>query len=188
MKHYTYATRRPSQGLPEVVCVKEARKLLVHVDHVDVPLAVIPYDCLGPLAVPLVPLEVDAQAAVDLEPQQDLVVDGVPPPGGGGGVALDALQLQLVQAGLEVGGGEGEALGVRLGVGGGLCGPELERVEARDARRVVRRRVRRHQVVVPRRVRRQLPAELLERRLGLARPEVARLLERREGLCDARDG
>lgn len=90
MKHYTSVTR-PLQSLPEVVCVKEARKLLVHVDHVDVPLAVVPYHRLGPLPVPFVPLEVDAQATVHLEPQKHLVINGIPSSGRGSRITLNAL-------------------------------------------------------------------------------------------------
>src|SRR5699024_8039440 len=69
-----------SQGLPKVVCVKEARELLVHVDDVDVALAVVAHHGTGPLAVAAVALNVDAQAAIHLEPQEDLIIDGVLPP------------------------------------------------------------------------------------------------------------
>lgn len=152
----------------------------------DVALAIVSHDGLGPVAVPLVALNVDAQAAVDLEAQEDLVVDGIPATGGGGIVAaVDALELELLQAGLEVGGRLGEALDLDLGVAGGLGRAELARVEPRNVRRVVGRRVRRHEVVVLRRPRRQLSRELLERCFGLAHPQVARLLERRQGFADA---
>lgn len=104
-----------SQRLPEVVRVEEAGELLVEVDDVDVAAAIIPDDGLGELAGGggggsisasgaagglLVALEVDAEAAVDLEAEEDLIVDDVV---GGGGLALDALNLELLEAGGEVG-------------------------------------------------------------------------------------
>lgn len=174
------------QRLPEVVGVKVPRELLVHVHHVHIALAIVAHDRLRPLAVPPIALQVNPQAAIHLQAQQHLVVDGIPP--ALRGIALDALQLELLQAGGQVGGLQGEALGIVLGVGGGLCGAELDRVEAGDVGGVVGGHVRLDQVVVARRLRAELPRELLERRLGLAHAQVARLLQRRQGLLDARDG
>ncbi|KAJ6444287.1 tetratricopeptide repeat 11 Fission 1 protein [Purpureocillium lavendulum] len=134
-------------------------------------------------------------AAVDLEAQQHLVVDRVsaaPAVGTAAAAAafggrLHALQLELLQAGGEVGGARGEALGLHLGVGGGLGGAELARVERCNVRCVVLgRRVRGRDVVVLRRQRPQLPRELAQRRLGVAHPQVARLLQRRQRLRHAR--
>lgn len=97
-----------------------------------IPLAVVPHDGAAELAVLCVALDLDAEGAVDLEAQEDLVVDGVAAALLVVGGAVEALDLELLQAGVEVGGLLGEALGLHLGVGGGLCGAEFCGVEAGD--------------------------------------------------------
>lgn len=176
----------PSQRIPEVVRVKVPRELLINVHDVDVALAVIPHDSPTPLALVLVALDVDPQAAVHLEPQQDLVVDGVPP--ARGLIALHALQLQLLEPGVQVCGLLRQPLRLDLGVARRLGRPELLRVEAGNLAGVVGRRVAGHEVVVLRGERVELPRELLEGLLGVADPQVARLLQRRQRLVDPRDG
>lgn len=149
---------RPSQlqRLPEVIRIKEARELPIQVDDVDVAAAIVPHDGLGELAaaaaapaaaaVLLVPLELDAQAAVDLEAQQDLVVDGVA--AARGVLALDPLHLELLEPRRQVRLLRRQPLRLHLQVRRRLRGPELLRVEPRDLARVRRRRVRRHELLV----------------------------------------
>lgn len=48
------------KSLPEVVCIEESRKLLVHVDNMNISLAVISNHRLGPLAVSVIALDIDA--------------------------------------------------------------------------------------------------------------------------------
>lgn len=62
------------------------------------------------------------------------------------------------------------------------------RVEARNGRRVVGKGVRRDQLAVLRVDRVELARELLERRVGVADVQLARLLQRRERFADAPDG
>lgn len=140
-----------------------------------IPLAVIPHHRPRPFAVLFVPLNIDAQAAIHLEPEQHLVIHGVP--SARRGIALDALQVQLLQPRRQVRRLQRQALGLGLGVARRLGGAELVRVQARNRRRVVGRRVRRHQVVVLRCRGVELPRELLQRRLGVALAQLARLLQ-----------
>lgn len=141
-----------------------------------IPLAIIPHHSARKLPIPLVPLDIDAQAAVHPKPQQDLVLDGVARAAAAAAAALDALQLQLLQARAQVRQLARQALRLHLEVGRGLCGAELLRVEARDLGRVLGGRVRAHQLRVLRLQRAQLPRELLERRVRLLPLQVARLL------------
>lgn len=149
-----------------------------------VPLAVVPHHRLGPLPVPLVALNVDPEAPVHLEPQKDLVVDRVPPPRGL--VALDPLQLQLLQPGVEVRGLLREPLGLHLRIARGLGRPELLGVQPRDLGGVVGGRVRRGEVLVLGCEGVELPVELLERRLLVPEVQVPGLLERGQRFADSR--
>lgn len=149
-----------------------------------IPLPIIPHHRTRKLPIPLIPLDIDAQAAIHPKPQQDLVLDGVPStirvP-----APLDALQLQLLQARAQVRELAGQALRLHLEVGRGLCGAELLRVEAGDLRGVLGGRVRRHQLRVLRLQGAQLPRELLQGLVGLLPLQVARLLQGREGVVYA---
>lgn len=147
-----------------------------------IPLAIIPHHSARKLPVPLIPLDIDAQAAIHPKAQQDLVLDGVAGPAV---PALDALQLQLLQARAQVRQLAREALRLHLEVGGGFGGAELLRVEARDLGRVLGGRVGRHELRVLRLQRAQLPREFFQRRVGLLPLQVARLLEGREGVVYA---
>ena len=179
-------TTPPLELRPEVVCVKVPRELLVHAHDVHVTLAIVPHHGPRPLAILLVPLNVDAQAPVHLEPEEDLVIHRVPPPGGL--VALDALDFELLQPRAQIRRALRQSLRLHLRVAGGFRRAELDRVEARNVRGVVGGRVRRREVVVLGAQRIQLAGELLEGRLGLADAQLPRLLEGRDGLIDARDG
>lgn len=155
-----------SNRLPEVIRVEEARELLIDIDNVDIALAVIPHNRLAELAprpvLGLVALDINTQAAVDAEAQQHLVVDGVA--AALVGHALDALQLELAQAALQVGGAGREALRLDLEVRGRLGRAELLRVEARDLRGVRRGRVRGRELLVLRLLRVELAREFCGRR------------------------
>lgn len=63
--------------------------------HIALP--VIPHHRLLPLSTFLIPLDINAETPVYLEPQQHLVVDRIPPPACL--IPLDALELQLLQPG-----------------------------------------------------------------------------------------
>lgn len=186
LKQESKPTRRSSQRRPEVIRVKVPRKLLIQIHNMHIPLAIVPHHRPPPLTPILVPLNINPQAPIHLQPQEHLVVHGVPPPRGL--VALHPLQLQLLQARAQVRGPLRQALRLDLGVAGGLGRAELLRVEAGDLGRVVRRRVARHQVVVLRGERVELPRELLEGGLGVVDAQVARLLQGRDGVVDAPDG
>ena len=158
-----------------------------------VALAVIPHNGAGEIAIAAaLALDLDAQTAVDLQTQQDLVVQGrvaaAVAAGGARVPALDALGLELLQAGREVGGGAAEALGLHLEVGRGLGGAELLRVEPRDLGRVRRRRVRRRQLLVLRLQGVQLSRGFLQGVLGVAHAQVPRLGKSGQGIMDSRDG
>lgn len=102
-----------------------------------IPLAIIPHHRPRKLPIPLIPLDIDAQAAIHPKPQQDLVLDGVPPASTISVPALYALQLQLLQARPQVRQLAGQALRLHLEVGRGLGGAELLRVEPGDLRGVL---------------------------------------------------
>lgn len=116
------------ESLPEVVCVKESRELLVHVDNMHVPFAIIPNNSLGPLTIPLVPLNVDAQASIHLEPQQHLVINWISASSISCRIALHALKLQLAKTSLEVSGRQSKALSVGFSISGSFGGTKFQGV------------------------------------------------------------
>jgi hypothetical protein len=114
------------ESLPEVVCVKESREFLVHVDNMHIPFAIIPNNSLRPLPIPLVPLNVDAQAPVHLEPQQHLIINWISASSISCRIALHALKLQLAKTSLEVGGRQSKALSVGLSISSSFGGAEFQ--------------------------------------------------------------
>lgn len=135
-----------SQRLPKIIGIKVARKLLIHVHHMHIPFPIIPHHRARPLPILFIALNLNTQAPIHLETQQHLIINGIPPAALLG--AVDALELQLLQPGGQVGRLLGQALGLHLGVGGGLCDAELVRVEAGNGGRVVGGRVGGEELVV----------------------------------------
>lgn len=139
------------QSLPKVIGVEEPAKLAIHVHDVHVALAVVPHNRPAenlPVGVALVALNVDAQATVHAQSQQHFVLDGILAAPGDVVAAVDALHLELLQAGGQVGLLLGEALGLDFGVRRGLGGAELLGVEACDFGGVGRGRMRGDEVFV----------------------------------------
>lgn len=151
-----------------------------------IPLPIIPNHRPRPLPILFVSLNLNPQAAIHLQPQQHLIIHRISSPALLR--ALHALQLQLLQPRRQVGRLLRQSLGLHLGVGRRLGNAELVRVEARNGRRVVGKGVRRDQLAVLRVDRVELARELLERRVGVADVQLARLLQRRERFADAPDG
>jgi hypothetical protein len=149
-----------------------------------IPLAIIPYH--GPTELPILPvaLNLDPQTAIHLQPQQHLVLDHatrrLP--------AIHALQLQLLQARVQIRHLGLQPLGLDLGVRRRLGDEELLRVQAGDLVGVRGRAVAGGELCVLRGEGGLLTGEAAEGVLGVAQAQVAGLVEGREGLGDARDG
>jgi hypothetical protein len=174
-----------SQSLPEIIGIKEPRESLVQIHNVNIPLPVIPHHSARKFALLLIPLDIDTQAPIHPQAQQDLVLDGVAAPGPSRIPALDTLQLQLLQPRPEVRQLAREPLRLHLEVRRGLCGAELLRVEPRDLGRVLGGGVRGDQLGVLRLEGAQLPGEFFQGLVGLLALEVAGLLEGGEGVVYA---
>ncbi|KAL2261072.1 hypothetical protein VTK26DRAFT_4725 [Humicola hyalothermophila] len=175
--------------LPEIIGIKEPRKLSIDIHYMHVPFPIIPHHHPAELPVLTVPLNLDAQAPIHLQPQQHLILHAPSPRPALPVVApaLHPLHLELLQARVELGQLGLQALRLHLEVGRGLGDAELLRVEPRDLGRVLRRRVRRRQLRVLRRQRVERPREPPQRPLGLAQPQLPRLLQRGQRFRDARD-
>lgn len=65
-----------------------------------VSLAIISNNRLGPLAIPIITLNVDAQAAIHLESQQHFIINRVSSSGVGSSISFHALKFELTQTGL----------------------------------------------------------------------------------------
>ena len=63
-------------------------------------LAIISNDRLGPLAIPFIPFNVNAQAAIHLESQQHFIINRVSSSGVGSSISFHALEFELTQASL----------------------------------------------------------------------------------------
>ena len=153
----------------------------------NVSLPVIPHHRLGPLPIPLIPLKVDPQTPVNLQPQQHLVIHRIPPPRNL--IPLHPLHLQLLQPRLQIRMFQRQPLCLDLRIARCFGGAELVSVEARDARGVIGAVVvSGGEVVVLGCEGGEMAGEFLEGGVGVMDAEVAGLLEGGEGLCDAGDG
>lgn len=122
---YPHPSIHHLQRLPEIICIEEAGKLAIHVDHMHIPLPAIPNNRLGILPL-LIPLNVNAQASVDLQFQTNLIVDKPPLRIV---ASLHTLQFQLLQSGLQIRELRRESLGLDLQIRRRLGNAELLRVE-----------------------------------------------------------
>jgi hypothetical protein len=149
-----------------------------------IPLAIIAYHSPTELPILLVALNLDPQTAIHLQPQQHLVLDHaahrLP--------SVHTLQLQLLQARIQVRHLGLQPLGLDLSVGRRFRDAELLRVQARDLVGVRGRAVAGGELGVLRGEGGLLAGEAAEGVLGVAQAQVAGLVEGREGLGDARDG
>ena len=67
--NYPNANPIPSnlQRLPKIIGIKIPRKLLIHIQHMHIPLAIIPNHRPRPLPILLVPLNINPQAPIHFE-------------------------------------------------------------------------------------------------------------------------
>jgi hypothetical protein len=100
-------------------------------------LAIISNNRLGPLAIPLVTLNVNAEATIHLESQQHFVINRISASRVRRSISFHALELKLAQTGLQVRSGESETFRIGFSVGSGLCRAELEGVETGNVGSVI---------------------------------------------------
>jgi hypothetical protein len=114
--------------LPEIIRIKELRKLLLHINNLHIALAR-PHNRTAPLPI-LTPLRLNAQTPINLQLQQDLVLDQtatcVLP-------TFHALELEFLQFSLEVAELRLQTLGLDFEVAGRLGDPEFLRVQIRNS-------------------------------------------------------